>query len=245
MINEMNGPVTLYHHRRIRIERAKGFMHAVPAVVLLSGIAGAVGGDQPFTWLLGIELLVGAAYLVLLVRELRALRRHGAEHHAPVAWLELAAAGILGLEGYHIWHRHHTHALLTGEHRLHVLPWVYATLAVWYALMAFGLAHLQRRRFLDLQPDGFAGRLQLLGRRFHYARTDVARLEPVGATDVVVHRTRRRTAAPLLRRHLQRPRPPRPAGAAFFIDQLTLIIDQFMGRDGRVLACDQAAARIT
>ena len=181
-------PVTLYHHRRARIERAKGLSHAVPAVVLLSGLAGALDGARPFTLLLGVELLVGAAYLVLLVRELRALRQHGPEHHARVAWLELAAAGILGLEGYHIWHRHHEHALRTGEHRLHVLPWIYAAVALWYVLMAFGLAHLQRRRFLHLQPNGFAGRLQLWGKRFQYSRAEVARLEPVGAADVIVHR---------------------------------------------------------
>ncbi|MFC7668219.1 hypothetical protein ACFQT0_13160 [Hymenobacter humi] len=33
--------------------------------------------------------------------------RHNPFHQEQVAWLELAAAAILALESYHIWHRHH------------------------------------------------------------------------------------------------------------------------------------------
>lgn len=181
--------VVLYHRNRHRIERAKALSHAAPAVALLMGVFNVLGGTEPFTGLVGVELVVGATYLVLLVRELRHLRQHGPEHHEAVAWLELAAAGILALEGYHIWHRHHEQALRTGQHSLHVLPWLYAVLALWYVLMAFGLAQLQQRRYLHLQPEGFGGRLQLLGRKFYYPWTHVARLEPLDAADVIVHRT--------------------------------------------------------
>lgn len=181
-----SGPVTIYPKRRAQMERAKSLSHLVPAVVLLSGVLGVVGGKERFSVLLAIEIAVGATYLLLLARELRHLRRHPF-HHEPVAWLELAAAGILALEGYHIWHRHHEKALQTGQHRFHVLPWLYAGLAVWYVGMAFGMKRLQERRHLHLHDAGFSGRLHPFGRRFAYTWPEVTHLEPIGLTDVLVH----------------------------------------------------------
>jgi hypothetical protein len=180
------GPIILYHKRRARIERAKGLSHLVPAAVLLSGVFGVVTGREPFTLLLGLEVLVGVAYILLLLREIQHTRHHPNQHE-PIAWLELAAAGILALEGYHIWHRHHETFLRTGEHKFHVLPWVYATLAVWYVGMTFGIGRIYERRHLHLHAEGFSGRLQPFGQRFAYTWSEVDRLEPSGPTDVLVH----------------------------------------------------------
>jgi hypothetical protein len=120
------------------------------------------------------------------VRELRHLQKHPT-HHERVAWIELAAAGILALEGYHIWHRHHEKDLLTGLHRVHVLPWLYAVLAIWYAAMAFGLPRLHKRRHLHLHGSGFSGRLHPFRRGFAVTWSDVVRIEPVGEADVRIH----------------------------------------------------------
>ncbi|WBO82902.1 hypothetical protein [Hymenobacter yonginensis] len=184
---DTSGPVTLYHKNRGRIERLRGFSHLLPALILFSGLWDVLVGEETLTPLLGLEVAVGAAYVLLLLRELRQLRRHGVAHHEKIAWLELAAAGILALEGYHIWHRHHETALRTGVHRLHVLPWLYWAVAVWYGLMAFGLAQLHRRRFLHLHEAGFSGRLHPFRRRFDFRWDQLTRVEPVGATDAVVH----------------------------------------------------------
>jgi hypothetical protein len=182
------GPITLYPKRRVQMERAKGLSHLAPAMVLLGGMLGVMRGTERFTLLLAIELVVGAAYLLLLVRELRHLRHHPNQHER-VAWLELAAAGILALEGYHLWHRYHEKELLTGEHKVHILHWLYATLAVWYVFMAFGLGRLHERRHLHLHAEGFSGRLHPFGRRFAYTWDELDRLEPNGSADVVVHHT--------------------------------------------------------
>lgn len=176
----------LYHKRRARMERAKGLSHLVPAFVLLSSVLGVLTGSEPFTLLTGLEVLVGAAYIALLVRDLRHVQQHPT-HHEKVAWLELASAGILALEGYHIWHRHHEKALQTGEERLHILPWLYAALAIWYVGMAFGMGRLHERRHLRLHPEGVSGRLHPFGRKFSYAWADIVRVEPQGEADVLLH----------------------------------------------------------
>ncbi|UOG73650.1 hypothetical protein MTX78_16135 [Hymenobacter tibetensis] len=124
--------------------------------------------------------------MLLLVRELRHLRHHP-DHHEPIGWLELAAAGIFAIEGYHIWHRHHEKELLTGAHKFHVLPWLYAALAVWYAVMAFGIGRIYERCHLHLHADGFSGRLRSFGQRFSYKWPEVDHLEPSGPADVLVH----------------------------------------------------------
>lgn len=154
--------VTLYSRRHARRQRGKALMHLVPAVVLLSSIREVVSGAEPLGALRLIEFVVGAAYLGLMVRELRHLRQHP-HRHEPVAWLELAVAGILSLEGYHLWHRHYEAGLLSGPPRFHVLPWLYMGLAVFYVGMAFGIRHLLERRFLHLHEGGFRGRVGTLG----------------------------------------------------------------------------------
>lgn len=183
-----SGRHQLYHRNQARIERVKTVFHLAPALVLLGSLQHLVSPGPRFGWLQALEVAVGAAYLVLMVRELRHLRRATAPHHARVAWLELAAAGILALEGYHIWHRHHEAEQATGQHRLHVLPWLYWAVALWYVAMAFGIARLYERRHLHLHPEGFGGRLQPLGRAFDFRWNEVRAVEAEGPAGVVVHR---------------------------------------------------------
>lgn len=178
--------ITLYERRHARRQRAKGLMHLTPALVLLTSMLGVLGGEEPFSPLIMLELVVGLTYIVLLVLELRHLGR-GHLHPGRVAWLELAAAGILALEGYHIMHRHHLAEAAGGPHRLHVLPWLYFTLAVFYATMAFWLPRLVERRHLRLHEAGFEGRVHQLHPRFSFRWAEVASVEPSGAADVEVH----------------------------------------------------------
>jgi len=181
-------PITLYHRRHTRRSRGKALSHLVPAAVLLVSALGAFTGPEPLSALVWLEFAIGAAYLVLMVRELRHLG-HKHLHHERVAWLEIAAAGILALEGYHIWHRHHEAEEISGVHRFHLLPWVYGVLAIWYILMAFGIARILDRRYLHLHEEGFSGRFTLLGKPFAYRWHEVARIEPADKADVIIHLT--------------------------------------------------------
>jgi len=162
-----------------------------PAAALLSSGLAVLAGE-PFTWLQAVEFIVGAAYLVLMVRELRHLR-HNPHHQEPVAWLELAAAGILAIEGYHIWHRHHEAELLSGVHKSHVLPYLYWAVALFFGGLAFGLGRLNERRHLHLHEGGFRGRLKPLGRAFEFKWADIAAVEPAGAADLVITQTNGQT----------------------------------------------------
>ena len=181
------GRTTLFHRRHAKQQRGKTVGHLGAAVVLVLGVAPILSGAEPLTLLVGVEVLVGAAYLVLMVRELLHLRHHPF-HRERVAWLELAAASILALESYHNWHRHHLAELATGVHRVHTLPWVYAALAVVYVVLAFRMKQLDGRRFLHLHPEGFAVRTRRLGPATALRWTEIATVEPAGATDLLVHR---------------------------------------------------------
>lgn len=176
----------LYPRRYHKSARARALSHLVPAMLLVSGLLPLMQGQERLTLLLTLEIIVGAAYLILMVRELRHLR-HPTPHSEAVAWLELAAAGILGLEGYHIWHRHHLHALATGTHQVHLLPWFYAAAAVMYVGLAFGASQLASRRYLHLPPTGFEGRLQMLGPVFRFDWAQVQAVQPVGPAAVLIH----------------------------------------------------------
>ena len=180
-----NRPVTLYSRRFARQQRGKALGHLVPAVVLVTGVLGVLGGHEALTPLLGLEFAVGSAYLLLMARELRHLR-HGPPHHEAVAWLELAAAGILGLEGYHIWHRHHEAELAGAPHRVHVLPWLYAGLALFYVGLAFGLARLLSRRHLHLHAEGFSVRTRLLDRAQQVRWAHLAAVEAASPTTALL-----------------------------------------------------------
>ncbi|UOQ52586.1 hypothetical protein [Hymenobacter cellulosivorans] len=180
--------VTLYTHRHARQQRGKALSHIVPALILLSTATATIMGQEPLTGVTILEFVVGAAYLILMVRELLHLRRH-AHHHERVAWLELAAAGILALEGYHILHRHHAADLARGTHSFHVLPYLYFALAVVFVVMAFNLYRAIERRHLHLHAAGFGGRVGLLQPAFQFNWADVTSVEAVGAADVLVRGT--------------------------------------------------------
>jgi hypothetical protein len=154
----------------------------------LSSALAVITGAERLSWITGAEFVVGAAYLVLMVREFRHLR-HNPHHQEPVAWLEIAAAGILALEGYHIWHRHHEADALRGTHTFHALPYVYWALAVVYLGLAFGLKRLLARRHLHLHPEGFSGRTHPFRPAFRFNWADIASAEAAGPADLVVRRT--------------------------------------------------------
>ncbi|MBH8570941.1 hypothetical protein KB206_18765 [Microvirga sp. STS02] len=181
------GRTTLYHRRHAWQQRAKTLGHVGPALVLLFAVQPVLAGEEAFTPLVVLEFAVGAAYLVLMVRELLHLR-HNPFHQERVAWLELASAAILAIESYHIWHRHHAAHLARGVHRLHMLPWIYAALAVVYVVLAFRMKQMAGRRFLHLRPEGFAARTKPLGRAHELRWADLAAAEPAGPADVLLHR---------------------------------------------------------
>ncbi|UOQ99473.1 hypothetical protein MUN81_08275 [Hymenobacter sp. 5317J-9] len=182
------GRTTLYHRRHAKQQVGKSLGHVAPALVLFFGVIPILTGAEHFTVLGGLEIAVGAAYLMLMVRELRHLR-HNPFHRERVAWLELAAAGILALESYHIWHRHHEAELAGAPHRLHVLPWLYAAVALMYVVLAFRLNKLTDRQFLHLHAHGFAVRTQRLGPAHEFTWADVAAVEADGPADALVHQT--------------------------------------------------------
>ncbi|MCC3154670.1 hypothetical protein Q3A66_16770 [Hymenobacter sp. BT770] len=179
---------TLFQRRHVRRQFGKTLGHFGPALVLVWGIAPVVIGAERLTLLTGLEAAVGVVYLVLMVREMLHLRHHPFQVER-VAWLELAAAAILALEGYHIWHRHHAAELAGAPHRFHVLPWIYAATACMFVVLAFRAQQLTGRLFLHLHPEGFAVRTGHFGRAHHLRWADIAAVEPAGATDVVVRRT--------------------------------------------------------
>lgn len=183
----VEGPVLLYHRRHVKMQRAKSLGHIGPAVVLLFAVSPVLEGREPFTLLVALEFLVGAAYLVLMVRELRHLR-HNPLHRERVAWLELAAAGVLALESYHIWHRHHVAELASGVPNVHLLPWIYAATALAFVVMAFRMKQMDGRRFLHLHPDGLSVRTKRLGAPQHLRWSEVAAVEPHGPADLLVRR---------------------------------------------------------
>ncbi|MDQ2773222.1 MAG: hypothetical protein M3Y54_22280 [Bacteroidota bacterium] len=177
------------HHRRHAIrQRAKAFSHLFPALVLVQGAVEALSTGE-LEWVRGLELAVGLAYVGLLIRELRHLRRHptGAAHHGP-EWLELAAAGILALEGYHIWHRHHEAELASGIHRTHYLPWIYGGLTLVYVGLAFGAGRLAARQGLHFTQEGFWMRLLPISRvrRVRWSDLQAVTVAP-NATDLLLH----------------------------------------------------------
>jgi hypothetical protein len=176
--------ITLYHRQHAKRQRIKAFSHLVPAVVLLSSVLGLFGGE-PFTWVLGAEIVVGAAYLVLLTREMLHLQQHP-HHRERVAWLEVASAGILALEGYHIWHRHHEAQLAGAPERFHILPWLYCALAVFYVFLAFQMQRLDARRFLHLHIEGLDLRIKPFNRAIQLRWSDIVSVEPIGDADLFI-----------------------------------------------------------
>jgi|GEM_PF-3030343 len=180
------GRIPLYHQNHARRQRGKSVTHLMPALLLVLSALDALTGREPLSWITAAEFVVGAAYVALLVREWRQLR-HNPHHQERVAWLEIAAAGILALEGYHLWHRHHVADAASGGHKMHVLPYLYWLLAGVFLVLAFKLRQLNERRHLHLHDEGFSGRLTIRGAGFHFRWPDVAAVEPIGPADLLVH----------------------------------------------------------
>ncbi|WP_133257209.1 hypothetical protein [Hymenobacter edaphi] len=176
--------IVVYHRHHARRQRAKALSHLVPALVLLSSLLPLLQGEAP-SWVTAAEIGVGAAYVVLLVRELRHLHHHP-HHRAAVEWLEIAGAGILALEGYHIWHRHHEAEAAGAPARFHVLPWLYWGGALVYVGLAFGLRHLDARRHLHLHAEGFSLRPNPLVPLRHWRWADIDTLVAVGPADLLI-----------------------------------------------------------
>ena len=173
----------LLTERSARRERFKGLNHLVPAVVLVQGATDAIT-HHDVNWARGLELALGMVFVVLLVRHWYAVRHrptgpappHRPEPHGP-EWLELAAGGILAMEGYHLWLRP---ALVAATHKFHVLPWLYGAVAIWYVLMAFHRARPSSRRSLCITPAGFWLRRSVLGRAHRVPWAGLRALAPVG-----------------------------------------------------------------
>ncbi|SFP69423.1 hypothetical protein [Hymenobacter arizonensis] len=185
---ETQARTTLFHQRHLRRQVAKSLGHIGPAIVFVLAVVPILSGREPFSLLVALEIMVGVAYLSLLVRELRHLR-HNPFHTERVAWLELAAAAILFIESYHIWHRHHEAELAGAAPRFHALPWVYAAVGVAYVVLAFRMQQLTGRTYLHLHADGFAVRTGRFGKEHTLNWSDIASADPDGATGVVVRRT--------------------------------------------------------
>lgn len=169
-------------------------MHLVPAMVLVSGAFGVLVGAEALTPLLALELFAGGAYLLLLIPELRR-QRAGHVHHGAIDWLEVAAAAILGLEAWHIAHRHHVTDGATGQAAtFHALPWLYAAVAVAYLALAFGWLNLHGRRFLALDATGIRARLQPFGKSQVIRWDELTAAEAVGENAV---RLSRRSGPPV------------------------------------------------
>ena len=127
----------LFTARDARRDRVKGLDHLVPAGVLVVGAVDAfrrheAGGFR------ALELAVGTVFVALLLAHWVRVRTRPAPVPGPVhgpgpVWLELAAAGLLGLEAYHLAHR----PAAGPGHPWHLLPWAYGALAGWYVLQAF------------------------------------------------------------------------------------------------------------
>ncbi|MCC3160450.1 hypothetical protein LJ737_24650 [Hymenobacter sp. 15J16-1T3B] len=176
--------IVVYHRHHARRQRAKALSHLVPALVLLSSLLPLLQGET-LSWVTAAEIGVGAAYVLLLVRELRHLQQHP-HHRARVEWLEIAGAGILALEGYHIWHRHHEAADAGAPPRFHVLPWLYWAVALVYVGLAFGLRRLDARRHLHLHAEGFSLRPNPLVALRHWRWADIDTLVAVGEADLLI-----------------------------------------------------------
>lgn len=179
---------TLFHRRHTRRQFAKTLGHLAPALVLVGGLGPLLSGEESLTVLRAVELLVGTAYLVLMVREIWHLR-HNPFHQEAVAWLELAAAGILAIESYHLWHRHHEAELAGAPARFHALPWLYGAVALVYVVLAFRMRQLATRLYLHLHKDGFAVRTGRFGRAHNLSWADIASVEEAGKSGVLVRRT--------------------------------------------------------
>ncbi|OGX85058.1 hypothetical protein [Hymenobacter glacialis] len=181
-------PAALVRRRHTRRQFAKTLGYLGPALVLAGGVAPVLAGTEPLTGLRAVELLLGASYLVLMLRKIWQLRLNPF-HQSAVAWLELAAAAILAIESYQLWHRYHEAELAGAPVQVPVLPWLYAAVAVVYVVLAFRMRQLATRQYLHLHAEGFAVRTGQAGQAHNLRWADIATVEAAGATSVLIRRT--------------------------------------------------------
>lgn len=140
--------------------------HAATAVMLVgAGFDSLDSGHGP-RWLAWASIAVGAALVVAVIREIRALRCHGVEPDAlPI--VDYLAVPLLVLEAVH---KH--------EQGLRLIPWAYGFIAL--ATLARALAWRRLVRILRLRLDeaGLDIRLRPF-RRVRVAWADLASVERV------------------------------------------------------------------
>jgi len=82
-----------------RFMAAQRMNHVVPAVtLLLAAIEGLGGAHRKSLWLTAIEVLVGGALIVVLIRD---LRRGESAPHARVSLFDVIASAVILLEAVH------------------------------------------------------------------------------------------------------------------------------------------------
>ena len=140
--------------------------HAVAAVMLIGAGLESLDSGHGAWWFVAASIVVGAALVVAVIREIRALRRHGAEPGAlPV--VDFLAVPLLVLEAVH---RH--------EQGKHYLPWAYVFVALLTLARALAWRRLVRIRRLRLDEAGLDIRLRPF-RRVRVAWADLASVERV------------------------------------------------------------------
>ncbi|MBI4917233.1 MAG: hypothetical protein HY825_15450 [Acidobacteria bacterium] len=140
--------------------------HAVAAVMLIGAGLESLDSGHVAWWFVAATIVVGAALVVAVIREIRALRRHGVEPDAlPV--VDFLAVPLLALEAVH---RH--------EQGKHYIPWVYVLVAVLTLARALAWRRLVRIRRLRLDETGLDIRLRPF-RRVRVAWADLVAVERV------------------------------------------------------------------
>ncbi len=117
-------------------------------------------------WLAWASIVVGAALVVAVIREIRALRRHGVEPDS-IPIVDYLAVPLLVLEAVHKY-----------EQGLHLIPWAYGFLALATLVKAAAWSRLVRIRRLRLDEVGLDIRLRPF-RRMRVAWIDLVAVERV------------------------------------------------------------------
>jgi hypothetical protein len=140
--------------------------HATTAALLVgAGFDSLDSGHGP-RWLAWASIVVGAALVVAVIREIRALRRHGVEPDS-IPIVDYLAVPLLVLEAVH---KH--------EQGLHLIPWAYGFIAL--ATLARALAWHRLARILRLRLDGVGLDIRLRPfRRVRVAWADLVAVERV------------------------------------------------------------------
>lgn len=122
--------------------------HATTAALLVgAGFDSLDSGHGP-RWLALASIVVGAALVVAVIREIRALRRHGVEPDS-IPIVDYLAVPLLVLEAVH---KH--------EQGLHLIPWAYGFIALATLARALAWRRLVRIRRLRLDELGLDIRLR-------------------------------------------------------------------------------------